>query len=238
MSTATRPPAPEQWPPESAVSRGRAPLSSSPATCFISPFFILFAIFGLFPIVFTFWVSLHDWSLLGDRSLGRPRQLHGAGRRRATSGTPWSTRSGSSCWRPSRSCCWRWCSRSCSTSGCAARTFWRMGVLLPNITSVAAVGIIFTLLFARDFGLVNWLLGFVGVDTDRLAGPPVVVVAGDLGDGRLALDRLQRADLPRGAAGGAAGPVRGRGDRRRLAAAGSSGASRSRCCGRRSSSSP
>ena len=29
----------------------------------------------------------------------------------------------------------------------------------PNITSVAAVGIIFTLLFARDFGLVNWLLG-------------------------------------------------------------------------------
>ena len=45
-----------------------------------------------------------------------------------------------------------------------ARTLWRMGVLLPNITSVAAVGIIFTLLFARDFGLVNWLLGHVGVD--------------------------------------------------------------------------
>ncbi len=39
-----------------------------------------------------------------------------------------------------------------------------MGVLLPNVTSVAAVGIIFTLLFARDFGLVNWLLGHVGVD--------------------------------------------------------------------------
>jgi cellobiose transport system permease protein len=39
-----------------------------------------------------------------------------------------------------------------------------MGVLLPNITSIAAVGIIFTLLFARDFGLINWLLGHVGVD--------------------------------------------------------------------------
>ena len=39
-----------------------------------------------------------------------------------------------------------------------------MGVLLPNVTSVAAVGIIFTLIFARDFGLVNWLLGHVGVD--------------------------------------------------------------------------
>ena len=40
----------------------------------------------------------------------------------------------------------------------------RMTAVLPNITSVAAVGIIFTLLFARDFGLVNWLLGFVGVE--------------------------------------------------------------------------
>jgi cellobiose transport system permease protein len=45
-----------------------------------------------------------------------------------------------------------------------AATFWRMGILLPNVTSVAAVGIIFTLMFSRDFGLFNWLLGHVGVD--------------------------------------------------------------------------
>ena len=114
-----------------------------------------------------------------------------------------------------------------------ARRFWRMGVLLPNVTSVAAVGIIFTLLFARDFGLVNWLLGHRRRRPDRLAGEPLVVVAGDLGDGRLALDRLQRADLPRRAAGGAAGAVRGGRARRRQRAAGSSGRSRSRCCGRR-----
>ena len=34
---------------------------------FVSPFFIMFGIFGLFPIVFTLWVSLHDWSLLGGK---------------------------------------------------------------------------------------------------------------------------------------------------------------------------
>ncbi len=44
------------------------------------------------------------------------------------------------------------------------RTLLRMGVLIPNITSVAAVAIVFTQLFDRDFGLVNWLLGLVGVE--------------------------------------------------------------------------
>ena len=71
-----------------------------------------------------------------------------------------------------------------------------MGVLLPNITSVVAVAIVFTQLFARDFGLVNWLLGFVGVDRStgrqhRWSSWLAIAV-----DGRLALDRLQRADLP------------------------------------------
>jgi cellobiose transport system permease protein len=38
-----------------------------------------------------------------------------------------------------------------------------MSALLPNITSVVAVAIIFGQLFGRDFGLVNWLLGVFGV---------------------------------------------------------------------------
>ena len=31
---------------------------------FISPFFLLFLITGLFPIAYTAWVSLHDWDLI------------------------------------------------------------------------------------------------------------------------------------------------------------------------------
>ena len=45
-----------------------------------------------------------------------------------------------------------------------ARTFFRMGVLLPNVTSIAAVALVFAQLFGRDFGLVNWLIGLVGID--------------------------------------------------------------------------
>src|SRR5207247_5818314 len=31
----------------------------------ISPFFILFAVFNVYPIAFSFWLSLHDWPGLG-----------------------------------------------------------------------------------------------------------------------------------------------------------------------------
>src|SRR5256886_1821146 len=44
------------------------------------------------------------------------------------------------------------------------RTFFRMGVLVPNITSVAAVTIIFVQLFGRDYGRINYVLGLMGVD--------------------------------------------------------------------------
>jgi cellobiose transport system permease protein len=44
------------------------------------------------------------------------------------------------------------------------RTFFRMGVLVPNITSVAAVALVFGQLFGRDFGLVNYLLKVVGFE--------------------------------------------------------------------------
>jgi cellobiose transport system permease protein len=44
-----------------------------------------------------------------------------------------------------------------------ARTFFRMGVLLPQVTSLVAVALIFTQLFSRDYGLVNWMLGGIGL---------------------------------------------------------------------------
>jgi cellobiose transport system permease protein len=36
------------------------------AYIFISPFFIIFAIFGLFPLLYTSFVSLHKWDILGS----------------------------------------------------------------------------------------------------------------------------------------------------------------------------
>src|SRR5438270_179520 len=47
-------------------SLGRWDVTYSPYL-FISPFFILFALVGLFPLLYTGWVSLHAWDLLGGQ---------------------------------------------------------------------------------------------------------------------------------------------------------------------------
>jgi cellobiose transport system permease protein len=44
------------------------------------------------------------------------------------------------------------------------RTFFRVAMLMPYATSVAAAALVFAQIFGRDAGAVNWLLGLVGVD--------------------------------------------------------------------------
>ena len=44
----------------------RFDLKASPYL-YISPFFIVFAVVGLFPLVYTFWVALHRWELLSGQ---------------------------------------------------------------------------------------------------------------------------------------------------------------------------
>jgi len=45
-----------------ALLRSRTDAKVSPYL-YIAPFFVLFGIFGLYPLVYTAWVSLHDWEL-------------------------------------------------------------------------------------------------------------------------------------------------------------------------------
>lgn len=130
---------------------------------FVSPFFIVFAIFGLFPLLYTLWVSLHDWSLLaGDQGwvgLANYRELmHDADFWRALTNTV-----GIFVMATIPQLVLATVLAQVLNSRLRARTFWRMGVLLPNVTSVAAVGIIFGLIFARDYGIVNWALDGIGL---------------------------------------------------------------------------
>lgn len=130
---------------------------------YIAPFYLVFAAFGLFPLGYTLWVSLHDWELIGDRS------FIGLGNYAKLFGDPYF-------WNSALNTVGMFVIATVPQLVLALilantlnrwlrmPTFFRMGVLLPMITSVAAVAIVFSHLYGRDFGMVNWLLGLVGIE--------------------------------------------------------------------------
>ncbi|MET0467803.1 MAG: sugar ABC transporter permease [Aeromicrobium sp.] len=146
------------------MARKRLARQQGAGLAFVSPYFIVFAVFGLFPLVYTAWVSMHEWTLLAGKvefiGLDNYRELLGD----------------SAFWRALVNTFGIFVLATVPQLVLAtvlaqmldtrlrARTFWRMGVLLPNVASVAAVGIIFGLIFARDYGIANWILGFFGVE--------------------------------------------------------------------------
>jgi cellobiose transport system permease protein len=130
---------------------------------YIIPFFIVFLGFGLFPLVYTFYVSLNHWEL--GASTHQWVGFHNYTKLLADTYFWNALRNTGSIWVLST------VPQLFAALGLAHvlnrrlrfRTFFRVGVLVPNVTSVVAVAIIFAQLFGRDFGLVNWLLHFVGI---------------------------------------------------------------------------
>jgi hypothetical protein len=102
-----------------ALLRSRADTKVSPYV-YIAPFFVLFGIFGLYPLVYTAWVSLHDWQLASAEHPCPAWTTTGSWSPTRCSGTRWATPPACSCSPPCRSwrarCSWP----ACSTGGCAA----------------------------------------------------------------------------------------------------------------------
>ena len=131
---------------------------------FVAPFFLVFLVFGLFPLLYTGWVSVHDWHLVnGDTAfvgLANYAALFGDA---DFYNALFNTVSIFVC---------ATVPELLAALGIAAlldrpmraATAWRAGVLLPHVVSVVAVALVFGQLFARDYGVVNWLLGLVGID--------------------------------------------------------------------------
>ena len=132
---------------------------------FIAPFIGLFAAFGLLPLLYTAYVSLNRWNLLDSE--GHTWIALGNYRRLLEDTYFWNALVNTlSIWILStvpQLLIALWLAHLLHHRS-RLRTLSRLGVLLPNVTSVAAVALIFALLFGRDYGVVNWLLGLLGVD--------------------------------------------------------------------------
>ncbi len=130
---------------------------------YISPFFILFAIVGVFPIIFTGVISFMDWDLVRgsgtfvgfDQYIWILEQPH--------------------FWTALRNTFSIFLLSTVPQLVLAifiatmldrhirAKTFWRMSTLLPYVVAPVAVGLIFTVIFADKFGIVNTNLEALGL---------------------------------------------------------------------------
>ncbi|GAA5102752.1 sugar ABC transporter permease [Haloechinothrix salitolerans] len=141
---------------------GRADLKWSPYL-FVAPFFVIFGIFGLFPLVYTAWVSLHQWSMGGSGTfIGFENYIQlfdDPDFWNATLNTV-----GMLVLATVPQLLIALILASLLNQGLRRVTLLRVGVLLPIVTSVAAVGILFSQIYDRDAGMINGLLGLIGVD--------------------------------------------------------------------------
>jgi cellobiose transport system permease protein len=132
---------------------------------YVAPFFALFIGFGLFPILYTAYVSLTDRDLLSPGL----ESFTGLANYRELVGDDYF-------WNAVKNTflLMVMCSvpqlvlalilAHILTASVRLRTLFRMGVLLPNVTSIVAVALVFGQIFSRDFGIINWALGLVGID--------------------------------------------------------------------------
>jgi cellobiose transport system permease protein len=130
---------------------------------YVAPFFLIFAVFGLFPLLFTFYVALFDWNPVAEHTfvgLANFSRLFDDPR----------------FWNALQNTISIWVLSTVPqlliALGLAhllnhARLRWatlfRMSMLVPYITSVAATTVVFAQLFDRDYGLLNWALHLIGI---------------------------------------------------------------------------
>ncbi|MFI7233044.1 carbohydrate ABC transporter permease [Nonomuraea angiospora] len=131
---------------------------------YIAPFFLIFAIFGLVPLLFTFYVALFDWNPIGEHVFigfdNFSRLLADARFWNALKNTI-------SIWVLStvpQLVLALLLAHLLNHARLRLAVFFRMSMLVPYITSVAATTIVFAQMFDRDYGLLNWLLGLAGVE--------------------------------------------------------------------------
>ncbi|MCW2882339.1 MAG: hypothetical protein JWQ95_6439 [Sphaerisporangium sp.] len=129
---------------------------------YVAPFFLLFCAFGLFPLLYTAWVSLHDWTLLSDvhKFIGLDNFVTLLSDDYFWNAT-FNTLSIGLVSTVPQLLLAIWLAHLLNRP-LRAQTLFRVTLLLPNVTSVVAVVVIFSQLFGRDYGLINWMLSWFG----------------------------------------------------------------------------
>jgi cellobiose transport system permease protein len=128
---------------------------------YIAPFFVIYAIFGLYPIVYTFWVSLHNWPLGGTAKFIGLQNFTDLMQDDQFWNSVYNTL-GIFVVSTVPQLMIALILANALNQKIRGRGFLRMAMAIPIITSTAAVAIVFNQLYNRDFGVVNWVLSGFG----------------------------------------------------------------------------
>lgn len=161
---------------------------------YISPFYIVFAVVGLFPLLYTAYIATRKWgSMAGNAGLAVCGATCGD-----TDSPTWFANFNWVLHQPDFWVALRntFAIFLISTvpqiiialfiaylldSNLRAKTFWRMGVLLPYVIAPMAAGIIFSQIFSDQMGIINSLLHMIGIPNIPWHGNPLaswIAIAG------------------------------------------------------------
>ena len=164
MSTATATPSRTKRKPLVGKSRIQHSLAERIAPyAYIAPFFIIFLIFGLFPLLFTFYVSMFEWNPIGEKTFigfGNFERLFADGRFWNALLNTFGIFLISTIPQLLLAL---FLAHLLNHARLRWANFFRMALLVPYITSVAATAIVFAQIFDKNFGFINWLLGVFGL---------------------------------------------------------------------------
>jgi lactose/L-arabinose transport system permease protein len=130
---------------------------------FVSPFFILFAAFGVYPIVFSLWLSFHSWRGVGDMKFIGLDNFTLLFRDNLF----WNSMLNSAImffiYVPLMTFLAVVLASVLNAGFLKFQGMWRALIFVPYITSMVASGYTFKLMFDQNAGIANRLLGFFGI---------------------------------------------------------------------------
>ena len=127
----------------------------------IAPFFLIFLVFGVAPVIYSIYIAFFKWAPMEDPEFNGLKNFI-------------FLLQDSDFWLAIRNTFSIWALSTFPQLFIAislaailrnkrlkGKSFWRTILLVPNITSIIAITIVFQQLFGREYGLINLLLGLI-----------------------------------------------------------------------------
>lgn len=133
------------------------------AYIFISPFYILFMIFGAFPILYSFYLSFHQWRGFGPRDFVGLRNYI-------------NLLNDELFWVSLKNTAYMWLGHIfimlllalalaivLNSATLRMKGFYRMTFYLPTCIAIVAVALVFGVIYDTEYGVLNYVLNKIGI---------------------------------------------------------------------------